>query len=123
MSISSYMHITNGRLRLKVAEVKNCVEQGAVVEQLLQASTGVIKAQANPLTGNVLIHFDPVLTDHNEIVDRLREDGFLKQKPNSKQSSRSRLDWNHSRLQEIATDVAIQTLLEVAFKRAILALL
>ena len=130
MSIPSYFHMTDGRLRLKVAEIKKSPEQACAAEELLSKTHGIDSAAANPLTGNILIYFDPENIDHNAIIELLRENGFLRNKITPRPALRLvtpnetvRRQSNYKHYQKIATDAAIQTLIEVAVQRAILALI
>lgn len=133
MSTPSYIHLTDGRIRLKVAEIKKCPDLASTAESLLSEAKGIDSASANPLTGNILIYFDPGVTDHNEIIELLRQNGYLKRKATSRPALRlvgpneraapSNRQIDYKRYQKIATEAAIQTLIELAVKRAILALI
>jgi hypothetical protein len=74
---SAYVHALEGRLRIKVVEVKGNEEAAWEVEARLSTIAGVDKATANPQTGNVLVLYDPAYTSHNEVVEALQSWGFL----------------------------------------------
>jgi hypothetical protein len=74
---SAYVHALEGRLRIKVVEVKGNEEVAWEVEARLSTVTGVDKATANPRTGNVLVLYDPAETSHGELVEALQSWGFL----------------------------------------------
>src|SRR5436305_1420750 len=46
------------------------------MERRLRQVPGVRKAEANPLTRNVLVHFDPRVTDHAAVLAALSETGL-----------------------------------------------
>ena len=56
--MSSYLHVMDGRLRVKVPETRRSVAKALHVEQLIQTLPGIIRVTANPTTGNVLVLFD-----------------------------------------------------------------
>ena len=73
----SYLHILDGRMRIKVPEVKRSHVNAVKVEDALRRLNGVHHAKANTTTGNVLVLFDSDLLDHQLIVDHIRRIGFL----------------------------------------------
>lgn len=72
--MTDYLHALEGRLRIKVPEVKGSGETAARVEQTLRAVFGVEEVHANPTTGNVLVTYQPELISQNEIIRILRDD-------------------------------------------------
>ena len=74
---STYAHVLQGRLRLKVAGVKGSPEGAARVEAHLGSMDGVFAVTANPMTGSVLVHYDPATAQQVEIVEALRTLGCL----------------------------------------------
>lgn len=63
---SSYLHILNGRIRIKLADVKGQPLNASRVEKTLYQIDGVTHVKANPTTGNILILFDPdAICDHH----------------------------------------------------------
>jgi len=75
----AYLHSLNGRLRIKIAEVKNSPETALEVEQRLVTVVGVDQVSANPVTGNVLIFYDPAQVDRADLLDALHSWGYLRQ--------------------------------------------
>lgn len=57
-----YVHHLPGRLRIRVAAIKGNTTRARGLESILQAKEGVATVEANPLTGSVLIHYDPAAT-------------------------------------------------------------
>jgi copper chaperone CopZ len=126
MKISSYHHATPGRLRIKISQVKGSQEIAQKVERILKNLQGVQGITANPLTGNVLVLFDPESLTHSEIVEVLITQGYLeRQQKVSRQSARSSPLTNVFHPEYVGkavADVILQTAVEFAVKRALLAL-
>jgi copper chaperone CopZ len=75
---SAYIHALEGRLRIKVVEMKGRPGTAWELEGKLQTLDGVDEATVNPRTGNVLVLYDPALTNQHELVDALRSWGYLR---------------------------------------------
>jgi hypothetical protein len=106
-----YVHILDGRLRVKVPEVKRSRSKAILVERVLRRMRGVTHVKANPLTGNVLVLFRPQQLDVTGILAALRGLDCFSQKAASPQ-------W-HSRVSQFV----VKSVAEIVFERAILALL
>jgi|SRR5678816_2918129 copper chaperone CopZ len=76
--MSSYLHVMDGRLRVKVPETKRSLSKAQHVEQLLRLLPGVTHVTANPTTGNVLVLFDAEQLTHDEILSTLRKADYLR---------------------------------------------
>jgi len=57
--MSQYVHHVPGRLRVRVPGVKGNLEEAVWWEKRIRAQRGVKNVQASPLTGSVLVHYDP----------------------------------------------------------------
>ncbi len=57
-----------GRLRLRVSGLRGDRDRAAVLERRLQHLPGVTAVEANPLTGTILVFFDPRAIRQAEIV-------------------------------------------------------
>jgi copper chaperone CopZ len=75
----AYLHALEGRLRIKIAELKGSTPTALDVERELRALDGISSVTANPRTGNVLILYDPGVTTHAEIIEALRARGYLRE--------------------------------------------
>jgi copper chaperone CopZ len=75
--VSPYIHALDGRLRIKVPEVKGAPQKAHHIETQFGALGAIEEVTANPLTGNVLILYDARMTTTEEIVDALRAVGYL----------------------------------------------
>ena len=74
---AAYVHALEGRLRIKVLEVKGSPANAWHVETRLAAMDGIHEVTANPRTGNVLVLYDSCLTSQHEIVETLQSWGYL----------------------------------------------
>ena len=125
MKISSYSHAIPGRLRIKIPQVKDSQVNAQKVERVLRSIEGVNSVKANPLTGNVLVLFDSDSLTHADVIEILVQQGYLKR--NRKDSSRSQRTplerlLHPEYIGKAVADVALQTAVEFAVKRALLAL-
>ena len=57
-----YVHHVPGRLRVRVPSVKGNAGEASSLEKRIRSQRGVKDVQTNPLTGSVLVHYDPVIT-------------------------------------------------------------
>lgn len=64
------LHALPGRMRVHLARWPR--EGQCVVETRLYQVPGIYSVQVNPLTGNILIHFDPTATDEQTILAAVR---------------------------------------------------
>ena len=125
MNLSSYSHATPGRLRIKIPQVKGSQGHAQKVERVLRRIGGVNSVSANPLTGNVLVLFDSDSLTHKDVVDILVMQGYLKRKSNdSRRPQRASLEQilRPEYVGKAVADVVLQTAVEFAVKRALLAL-
>lgn len=72
-----YWHALEGRLRIKVPEIKRSHEKARQVEDLIGSLDGVLSVTANPTTANVLVLFCPKTRTHADIVASLRRADYL----------------------------------------------
>lgn len=77
MQGTSYVHMLEGRLRIKVSEIKGFPERAVELEEAVSRSKGVSHVKANVLTGNVLVLFDSDVTNHYHIIGTLKDLGCL----------------------------------------------
>jgi hypothetical protein len=86
---ASYLHAISGRIRIKIAKARGSEEEARRLEAQLGAHTGVRFIRANPITGNVLIHYDPSEVREREIIRALRRLGWLARSPQARREARS----------------------------------
>uniref|UniRef100_A0A7V4G6J1 Cation transporter n=1 Tax=Desulfobacca acetoxidans TaxID=60893 RepID=A0A7V4G6J1_9BACT len=120
--ISSYVHALDGRLRIKIPEVKNAPPKAREVEQHLKLSPGVDQVSANPVTGNVLILYNPRLIGQEEIILALKELGYLEEGRPQGPGAPGMTQDQGGFLTKVTTTVA-STLMEVALSRLVAALI
>ena len=112
MQGTSYVHMLEGRLRIKVSEIKGSPEKAGEVEAALVRMRGVSHVQANALTGNVLVLFESDLTNHYHIIGTLKDSGCLNEETTRPRRPSTR--WS---------EVVVGPLAQVVIERAILALI
>ena len=75
--MSTYLHHTPGRLRIKIPSIKRNPAQAAAVAKLAQAHEGVQRCHANNVTGSLLISYDQAATDVNAVLQLLKDRGYV----------------------------------------------
>ncbi len=75
--MTSYIHHIPGRLRIRSGAVRRNETRAAAVKALLEQQPGVRSAQPNTLTGSIVVHYDPAVTDDGAVMSMLRERGYL----------------------------------------------
>ncbi len=75
--ISPYLHVLDGRLRIKLPQVKGAPQRALAIEQLLLGLDGVTDVTANPTTGNVLVLFTSAVISQHDIIAALQKTGYL----------------------------------------------
>ena len=71
------MHLTPGRLRLRMPERRGDERFAQQVEAALARMPGVTQARANPVTGSILVLFDPRQLDALQILAELESRGLV----------------------------------------------
>jgi copper chaperone CopZ len=77
MPVIEYVHAINGRMRVKVPEVKRSATFARRIEEWLGSIDGIRQVRANPVTGNVLIFHDPDRIAAREILGALIAAGYM----------------------------------------------
>ena len=117
--MSSYLHVMDGRLRVKIHETKRSMSQAQEVEQVLRSLAGVTRVAANPTTGNVLVLFDSEVLTHDEILSVLKKAGYLREQLSHATPS---LQFT-ARMVDTVSHAVARSVAEALMERAILALL
>jgi copper chaperone CopZ len=110
-SIAPYLHILDGRLRIKLPQVKGAPQRALAVEQLLRGLVGVTEVTANPLTGNVLVLFTSTVIRQHDIHAALQQTGHLRNYQTEEPGQTSFLS------------MAVPSALETVLERLVLALI
>ena len=115
--VSTYVHALEGRLQIKLPEIKRATFKAREVERQLQQFTGVEYVSANPTSGNVLILYDPRVIEQRELIFFLMQLGYLSPPMGGGGITDSPLS-----VERTAATVAV-TIMEVAFTRLVGALI
>lgn len=118
---SAYLHALDGRIRIKLAGVKGSPATASLVEERLGRSGGVVDVKANPITGNVLIIYDPARVKQATLMEELRPFGVARSDSGSRATARSGHD-RPSAAQRLAETV-MSTVLETAMHHLVTALI
>jgi copper chaperone CopZ len=116
--MSSYLHVMNGRLRVKILETKRSASKALHVEQVIRALPGVQRVTANPITGNVLVLFDAAALTHAEILSALKKADYLREEVPTSSSSFQFT----ARMVDTVSHAVARSVAEALMERAILAL-
>ena len=120
--VSSYIHALEGRLRIKIPEVKGAPLKALEVESHLQLLTGMEEVSANTITGNVLILYNPRLVNQEEIISALQELGYLEEAFPRTHGATGR-GARQAGAVELLTSTVASTLMEVALSRLVASLI
>jgi hypothetical protein len=74
---SGYIHHVPGRLRVKLQAIKRSPQNAEAAQGLVKSLRGVISAEANTLTGSIVIKFDAEATKPVAILNVLQSHGYL----------------------------------------------
>jgi hypothetical protein len=120
--ISSYVHALEGRLRIEIPEVKGAPLKAREIERHLVFCSGVEEVTANPITGSVLVLYNPHLIGQKEIIFAFQEIGYLEE---SKPTPAGGIGGNTAHEGAIArvTTTVASTLMEVALSRLVAAII
>ncbi len=112
MKGTTYVHMLEGRLRIKVPEIKGCADKASELEAALARQRGVHHVKANAVTGNVLVLFESDITNHYHLIGTLKDLGCLNEATARTQQPASR--W---------LEIVVGPIAQVVVERAILALI
>lgn len=74
-----YIHNVPGRLRVKIPGLKGDHERGRQAAVLIEPMDGVETVMVTPLTGSVIVHYDPETAVPSRILDALEANGYFQQ--------------------------------------------
>jgi copper chaperone CopZ len=77
LAMHSYYHCVPGRMRVRMPALKHQPGRGAEVERLLRGIAGVSAVTFTPLTGSVVVLFDPDRIGPDQISGCLKDGGLL----------------------------------------------
>lgn len=70
-----FIHEVPGRLRVKIAYLKNNPYRLKLVRKML-AVHGVFKIRTSTLTGSIVVEYDPMTVESAQLLDILRTNGY-----------------------------------------------
>lgn len=105
------LHMLDGRVRIKVPEIKRSPAKASQIEKALAKLTGVTHVHANAVTGNVLVLYHSKEITPRQIAETLRNLGCLAFNVTPPQRSRK------------LAEFLVQSVAEHLLQRAFLALL
>lgn len=108
---TAYLHVLDGRARIKVREVKGSPDEACALERRLAGLHGVSRATANPLTGNVLVLYDGDQIAVGDIMNALWGWGYLREPQPASGALRSTGDGFGAVILRATTEFAIQHLI------------
>jgi hypothetical protein len=76
--VFAYVHAIEGRLRIKVPEVKRSPARAREIERRFLAVEGIVEVSANPATGNVLFLYDPEKIGPYALMGALVTAGYMR---------------------------------------------
>jgi copper chaperone CopZ len=120
--ISSYVHAVEGRLRIKVPEVKGAPLKAREIEGHLTLCPGVEEVSANPITGSVLVLYNPRLIGQEEVILAFKEIGYLEENAPKANRGAGGNPSHESTIARVTTAVA-STLMEVALSSLVAAII
>jgi hypothetical protein len=118
---SAYLHALDGRVRIKLAGVKGSPATASLAEERLRRCDGVVDVTANPITGNVLIIYDPARLKQARLMEELGPFSVAHGDSGSRATTRPVHD-RHSAAQRLAETV-MSTVLETAMHQLVTALI
>jgi copper chaperone CopZ len=121
--VSPYIHVLNGRLRVKVAEIKGLPKKALEVEGQVQKIDGITHVRANPTTGNVLVLYDPARVGQFEILGALQRLGYLRENGSIRMEGRSHPRAFEGLFSEAMAETLVRTTMELAVQRFVSALI
>jgi copper chaperone CopZ len=75
--LSYYVHNVPGRLRVRLPMVKNNPSKEEHVRSILRDVKGVETISVNPMTGSVVVNYDPEVLTYENILEILKEYNYF----------------------------------------------
>jgi Heavy metal associated domain 2 len=120
--VPTYLHALNGRLRIKVTEVKGAPQRALEIEERLRAIDGVGHIKANPITGNILILYRPDRIGQHEVLSALRRLGCLQEHDRAQAFTESYSDTVQG-FSGMLAETLLRSTMELALQRLVSALI
>ena len=75
--MTDYLHALDGRMRIKINEVKGSSAAAEEITRYLLSFPGIDEVNANPITGNVLILYNAKQISQRGILNLLQDASYL----------------------------------------------
>ena len=119
---TEYMHALEGRIRVKVPEIKGSPAKAGELEKQVQWHSGIHSIKANPTTGNVLIYYDSQKTEQEKIINTLKEFGYFQPLATNAFNAQESPEQKNSLMGLVVSTVA-QSMMEMALTRLVTAII
>ncbi len=119
---TDYLHALEGRIRVKVPEIKGSPAKAGELERRVQWHCGIHSIKANPTTGNVLIYYDSQQTGQAEILKAMHESGYFQPLTGSVDRLAASSPSQNSIMEVVVNSVA-QSMMEMALTRLVTAII
>jgi hypothetical protein len=77
--MSDYFHHVPGRMRIKIPTIKQRPYKVTAVELLFKCESGIIDAKASPVTGSLVLTYDPDVVDVTALIAVLKNNAYLRE--------------------------------------------
>jgi hypothetical protein len=127
MNSTEYLHILDGRMRVKVPELRGSNATAAIISDELLSLGGVTQVKANTVTGNILVLFESETVTPEHILNLIgKHKSYAKPNQAVRRPSavtRNRNPLQPHQVQRVFMDLLLQTSIEFALKKLIFAAL
>ena len=119
---TDYIHALEGRLRIKVPEIKGSPVRAGELEKRVRWQPGIDYIKANPTTGNVLVYYDSEKIGQERILKVMQESGYLQFSNSQSLNVAGSNEAKTSIMENLVASVA-QSIMEVALTRLVTAII
>jgi copper chaperone CopZ len=119
-SMGTYLHAIDGRTRVRLPELRDNPRAAARLRGKLRGLPGVTTAEANPLTGSVLVEYDNDRLSNDDILSTLGIDDASSTEQTSYFDDEASLS---GRPEVRVGDIVAEKMIEFAAERLLLAVL
>ncbi len=119
---TDYIHALDGRLRIRVPEIKGSPVRAGELEKQVKWQPGIDYIKANPTTGNVLVYYDSEKIGQERILKAMQESGYLQFSNSQALNVAGSNEAKTSIMENLVASVA-QSIMEVALTRLVTAII
>jgi copper chaperone CopZ len=119
---TDYIHALDGRLRVRVPEIKGSPVRAGELEKQVKWQPGIDYIKANPTTGNVLVYYDSEKIGQERILKAMQESGYLQFSNSQALNVAESNEAKTSIMENLVASVA-QSIMEVALTRLVTAII